>query len=152
MTDLSDDDEALCALVARVARSDQSALAQLYDATASRVYSLARSVTRNLQCAEDVTEDVYWQVWRQALRFDRHRGPVMAWLLTLARSRALDHLRRLDHGAGTVSLDDEGHDTPDSALNPSRLLATAERDRTLNAALDALEPLPRQLLSLAFYR
>jgi len=152
MTDLSDDDEALCALVARVARSDQEALAELYDATASRVYSLARSVTRNLQCAEDVTEDVYWQVWRQALRFDRHRGPVMAWLLTLARSRALDHLRRGDpavtHPEPATLVSDDG----DVRANPSQQIADHERDLTLRAAIAQLEPLPRQLLSLAFYR
>jgi RNA polymerase sigma factor (sigma-70 family) len=147
-----EEDELLCALVARVSRCEQKALAELYDLTVARVYGLARGVTRNQQCAEEVTEDVYWQAWRQALRFDRRRGPVMAWLLTLARSRALDHLRRGEPTARTVTLDEGEHDTPDSALNPSRLLATAERDRTLNAALDALEPLPRQLLSLAFYR
>jgi len=152
MTDLSDDDEALCALVARVARSDQEALAELYDATAPRVYSLARSVTRNLQCAQDVNEVVYCQVWRQALRFDRHRGPVMAWLLTLARSRALDHLRRGDpavtHPEPATLVSDDG----DVRANPSQQIADHERDLTLRAAIAQLEPLPRQLLSLAFYR
>ena len=50
------EDLALCDLVNRVSRADQEALAALYDATVSRVYSLARSITRNLQCAEEVTE------------------------------------------------------------------------------------------------
>jgi len=146
------EDQLLCALVARVSRSDQKALAELYDATVGRVYGLARGITRNLHCAEDVTEDVYWQVWRQALRFDRRRGPVMAWLLTLARSRSLDHLRRGDEASSHPEPETLVHDNGDAQADPSHLLNTAERDRTLLAALAQLDPLPRQLLSLAFYR
>ena len=146
------EDDLLSTLVARVSRADQKALAELYDVTVARVYGLARSITRNQQCAEEVTEDVYWQVWRQALRFDRHRGPVMAWLLTLARTRALDHLRRGDeamvHPEPETLVPDEG----DAQANPSHMMAAAQRDRALRAALDRLDPLPRQLLSLAFYR
>ncbi|HEV7913931.1 MAG TPA: sigma-70 family RNA polymerase sigma factor [Albitalea sp.] len=147
-----EEDSRLCALVARVSRCEQKALAELYDATVSRVYGLARGITRNLQCAEEVTEDVYWQVWRQALRFDRRRGPVMAWLLTLARSRALDHLRRRDPATGRAPPDAHEQESADPALDPSLSIAAAERDRRLLVALDQLEPLPRQLLSLAFYR
>ena len=146
------EDELLCALVARIARSDQKALAELYDITVSRVYGLARGITRNLQCAEEVTEDVYWQVWRQALRFDRRRGPVMAWLLTLARSRGLDHLRRADEATSHPEPETLVQDWGDALANPVHRIATAERDRHLLGALDQLEPLPRQLLSLAFYR
>ena len=146
------EDALLCALVARVSRSDQKALAELYDATVSRVYGLARGITRNQHCAEDVTEDVYWQVWRQALRFDRRRGPVMAWLLTLARSRSLDHLRRGDEASSHPEPETLVSDNGDAHADPSHLLGPAERDRTLLAALAQLDPLPRQLLSLAFYR
>ena len=64
------EDERLTALVTRIARSDQKALAELYDATASRIFSMARGITRHQQNAEEVTEDVYWQAWRQALRYD----------------------------------------------------------------------------------
>jgi RNA polymerase sigma-70 factor (ECF subfamily) len=146
------EDELLCALVARISRGDQKALAELYDITVSRVYGLARGITRNLQCAEEVTEDVYWQVWRQALRFDRQRGPVMAWVLTLARSRGLDHLRRGDEATSHPEPETLVPDGADALANPAHLMATAERDRHLLGALDQLEPLPRQLLSLAFYR
>lgn len=107
------EDSALCELVARVGASDTQALQALYDATVGRVYGMARGITRNLQCAEEVTEDVYWQVWRQALRFDRQRGPVVAWLLTLARRGALDLLRRRDqatpHPKPHTRVDDAGH-------------------------------------------
>ncbi len=146
------EDRALCDWVARIAASDEKALGLLYDATVSRVYSMARGITRNLQCAEEVTEDVYWQVWRQALRFDRQRGPVMAWLLTLARSRALDHLRRRDEATAHPEPHSLVDETGDHQQNPAQLMSEAERADSLRAALAQLDPLPRQLLSLAFYR
>ena len=146
------EDLALCDLVNRVTRADQEALAALYDATVSRVYSLARSITRNLQCAEEVTEDVYWQVWRQALRFDRRRGAVLAWLLTLARSRALDHLRKRDAAFSHPEPHTLVDETGDTLENPAERVGAAQQERSLNAALERIEPLPRQLLALAFYR
>lgn len=87
------EDAALCALVARVGASDAQALQALYDATVGRVYAMARGIARNPQCAEDMTEDVYWQVWRKAVRFDRPRGPVMAWLIRAEAAGARLFLR-----------------------------------------------------------
>jgi RNA polymerase sigma factor (sigma-70 family) len=146
------EDELLCALVQRITTGDEQALGQLYDRTVSRIYSAARQVTRNLQCAEEVTEDVYWQAWRQALRYDRGRGTVMAWLLTLARSRALDHLRRADealsHPEPTELVDDAG----DADATPTALAARREAQQRLESALERLDPLPRQLIALAFLR
>jgi RNA polymerase sigma-70 factor (ECF subfamily) len=146
------EDGRLCELVARIAAADTRALEALYDLTVGRVYGMARSITRNAECAEEVTEDVFWQAWRQALRFDRSRGSVMAWLLTLARSRALDHLRRADnaiaHPEPHSLLADPGSD----AEAPPGRLDAMQRERALGAALDTLDPLPRQLVALAFYR
>ncbi|MFZ2650292.1 MAG: sigma-70 family RNA polymerase sigma factor [Burkholderiaceae bacterium] len=149
------EEQRLTGLVRRIARADQRALADLYDATVGRIYSLARCVTRNRQCAEEVTEDVYWQVWRQALRFDSGRGSVMAWLLTLARTRALDHLRRGDEAIShpePETLRGDDNEALGSSANPAELISAAQADRHLNAALLRLAPLPRQLLVLAFYR
>lgn len=63
--------------IARVVRQDQQALAELYETMSGRVYGLALRITRQVQTAEEVTEDCFWQVWRQAPRFDprpRRRG------------------------------------------------------------------------------
>lgn len=142
----------LAELVARIARSDEKALADLYDATSGRIFSMVRTITRNLQCAEEVTEDVYWQVWRQALRFDAQRGTVLAWLFTLARSRALDHLRRADAAVPHAEPETLLDNAADERQNPAEVMSAAQTENCLNAALLCLEPLPRQLLSLAFYR
>ena len=82
--------------IAAVASHDQRALADLYDATVSRVYGLALRIVRSRQAAEEVAADVYVQVWKSAASFDPTRGKPVAWLLTICRSRALDYLRRED--------------------------------------------------------
>ena len=144
--------ERLAALVARISKSDEKALADLYDATSSRIFSMVRTITRNHQCAEEVAEDVYWQVWRQALRFDSQRGTVLAWLFTLARSRALDHLRRADIAVAHAEPETLLEDAAGEPNDPAEMLSMSQTENCLNAALLSLPPLPRQLLSLAFYR
>ena len=142
----------LQAWISAIAHHDEQALALLYETTLSLVYSLALRITRNPQAAEEVCEDVYWQVWREALRFDPQRGNVMAWLLTLTRSRALDHLRRAD----TAEL----HEEPElllqteatSADDPQDLLAATQNNIRLNQAMQQLDPVQRQLLAMAFFR
>ena len=85
---------ALCAWIALIVNRDEAALGNLYEVMIGRVYGLALRITRNAQTAEEVAEDTFWQIWRQAPRFDPARGTAVAWMLTIARSRALDALRR----------------------------------------------------------
>src|SRR5688572_5531745 len=80
-------------MAAIVARSD-AALAQMYDLTASKLYGLARAMLGNVADAEEVVCDVFVQVWQTAPSFDATRGSVLAWLMMICRSRALDVLRQ----------------------------------------------------------
>src|SRR5215510_9335018 len=75
------------------ATGNTRALASLYDESCSLVYGIALRVLRNEADAEEVTSDVYSQVWRNASTFDGSRGSVNAWLTMLARSRSIDRLR-----------------------------------------------------------
>lgn len=151
------DDAELAGLVLRVCDQHEASLAKLYEAASGRVYGLVLRVVRNTAVAEEVVEDVFWQVWREAPRFDAGRGKVMAWLLAIARSRAIDALRRQDRvRAHEQAVDDEEtlealaehHDDQ----SPEDLLAAAQHHSRLLALLATLEPLQRQLLSLAFFR
>ena len=146
------DDMLLGALLARLVDHNEAALAELYDATIGRVHGLALRIVRNAETAEEVAEDTFWQVWRQAPRFDPARGSALAWLLTIARSRALDALRRVDRAECVADADDLV--APDSAGvdDPQDLLAATHRGHRLHAALGQLEPLPRQLVALAFFQ
>jgi len=145
-------EEQLCAWVDRVVDHDERALAALYDATLSRVYGLVLRIVRRAALAEEVVEDTYFQVWRQAARFDATRGRVLTWLLGMARSRAIDALRheaRFQH----ETLDDEdGHEAPDDITPSDELLDIARGHAELHRALLLLQAQPRQLVALAFFR
>jgi RNA polymerase sigma factor (sigma-70 family) len=138
--------------VSTMARGDEAALGALYDATLGKVYGFALRITGKPEAAEEVVGDVYLQAYRDAARFDTSRGPVIAWLMMLTRSRALDHLRRRDVA--------ESHPEPET-LHPERHigendpldgLLEVEGHAQLKFALEALSPMQRQMLALAFYR
>lgn len=145
-------DEELAALLRLMAEGKEAALERFYDLTSRRVYALALRVVRNSQTAEEVTEDVFFQVWREAGRYDLSRGAPMAWLFTICRSRALDALRRVDDAelySDPMELEARiGSDDND----PSGLLETMERAGAVHTALSRLSPQARQLVSLAFFR
>ena len=140
------------AWVEAMARGDESALIRLYDATLGKVYGLALRITGKPESAEEVVSDVYLQAFREAARFNAERGVVMAWLMMVTRSRALDHLRRSDPA--------ESHPDPDLLQSERHIgendpldgLLEIEDNARLAAALKALAPAQRQMLGLAFYR
>jgi RNA polymerase sigma factor (sigma-70 family) len=152
------DDDQLAGLVERVCDQHEPSLARLYEATSGRVYGLVLRIVRQPSLAEEVVGDVFWQVWREAPRFDAGRGKVMAWLLAIARSRAIDALRRQERvRASEIAVDD--HETLEALAadhgahdDPLDLVGASQHDARLHAVLAALDPLPRQLLSLAFFR
>ena len=155
------DDAELSRWVALIAERDERALTALYDATVSRVYGLVLRILRRPAWAEEVVEDTYFQVWRQALRFDASRGKVLTWLLSMAHSRAIDALRRerrFDHEPIDTS------EATEAAIGPSHgpaggpggaaddWLAMANGHAVLHRALLGLGAQPRQLVAMAFFR
>lgn len=145
-------EDRLAGWIAAIATQDERALTALYDATFSRVYGLVRRIVRDSAMAEEVVEDAYFQVWRQALRFDPARGRALTWLLGMARSRAIDALRRearFQHErVDAESVAELATDAP--ALD--ELLTLARHRADLHQALLRLGAQPRQLVSLAFFR
>ncbi len=83
----------LDSLVLRVAKGDDGAFAELYDALAPAVFGLARRVLRQTEHAEEVAQEVLLEVWQQAPRFDPRRGTGFAWVMTMAHRRAVDRVR-----------------------------------------------------------
>ncbi|MDD2724612.1 MAG: sigma-70 family RNA polymerase sigma factor [Methylovulum sp.] len=141
-------EQQLQSLIERIMEQDQQAFAALYGQLLERVYGLALRITRHAQLAEEVTEDAFWQVWRQAPRFDAQRGGVVVWVMTIARSRALDALRRQD----AVECEEATETTNLAGDNPQDLLSATEESSRVHDALAQLDPLPRQLVALAFFR
>ncbi len=164
------DESQLTVLLARVAQHDEQAFQQLYAATATRLHALVLHLTQHAAWADEVLEAVYWQVWRDAPRYNATRGRAMAWLMVMARSRALDawrrerrhgHMRTLprmardnsDHSAtGDDAASAEAlQGRVDEDVHPDRLLELVQRDHRLHAALSTLPVLQRQLVDLAFF-
>jgi RNA polymerase sigma-70 factor (ECF subfamily) len=80
-------------VLARVARGDERAFEQLYDAVAGAIHGLVRRVLRDPAQAEEVTQEVFLEIWRTATRFDPARGKAKTWVMTMAHARAVDRVR-----------------------------------------------------------
>lgn len=139
-------------LICRIMKQDQSAFTALFKAMSAHVNSLALRITDSVQLAEEVTEDTFFQVWRQAPRFDPSRGTANAWILTIARSRALDARRSIPPFDGLTESVTKGNREHQNHDDPPDLLSVVEQNQLLHSALEALEPLPRQLIALSFFR
>lgn len=137
--------------LARMIRGEEAAVAEIYDRHARLLYSLALRIVRRPSDAEDVIQEVFSQVWRQAGRYDWSRGTVAGWLIMLTRSRALDRLRRERGEAAAADFDDASSSVVDPALTVDLQLVDAEQAARVRAALLALPDLQRVPLELAYY-
>ncbi len=147
------DDAQLAALIAGVVHHDARSLEALYDATSSRVHGVVLRITQRRALAEEVVADTYWQVWRQAARFDAARGRPLTWLLAMARSRAIDALRRDQRFRHEELPDDDDEAAASQGTPPPQDLLDATRQAgRLHEALAALDARARQLVALAFFR
>ena len=139
------------ALIKQVATGDQFALTALYEATNRLVFGLILRIVIDRATAEEVLLDVYTQVWRQAALYDTNRGAPLAWMMTIARSRAIDRIRSGKHEQqGKEPLDAIGEVTSHGA-SPEETTVSSERQRFVRSALDSLSPEQREVIELAYY-
>ena len=103
-------------LLARIGQRDEEALSALYDRYSGLVFSEAKRILRDTGAAEEILQDLFYQVWRTSARFDPAKGSLAGWLLVAARNRAISKLRRksgiseeLDENGVTLSVDVELH-------------------------------------------
>jgi len=135
----------------RVAEQDQLAMAALYDASNRVVFGLLLRILNEPTIAEEVVSDVYMQVWRQANSYDEVRGTPMAWMLTIARSRAIDRLRS---GRQELLRRDLFEPFEDKASSDVDLEAAAEvsaMQRRVRTALNNLPIEQREVIELAYF-
>jgi RNA polymerase sigma-70 factor (ECF subfamily) len=132
------------------ARGDESAFAELYDATSARLHGLVLRVVRDPAQAEEVTQEVFLQVWRTASRFDPERGTALSWLMTLAHRRAVDRVRSAEAaGRHDTAYHQNDRSTPhDSTAEAAEASLEARRVRS---ALETLTVVQRDALELAYF-
>ncbi len=127
-------------------------MAAFYDLTCAKVYGLARFLLKDEGLAEEVVLDTFLQVWQEAGNYREERAGPLAWLLMIARSRAIDRLRTLRKTSQDCDIDDFAEALADPGDGPEDLAAAAERSRHVRACLARLPPIERQKLALAFFR
>lgn len=139
------------ALIMRIAAGDRDAFSRFYDLLAPTAFGLIRRVLRDPEAAAEVLQEVFWQVWREAPRYDPKRGSPEAWLVMRAKTRAIDRLRSIRRRDRTfVAPVDES--VAQSNDGPAENPAVVAEDRGLvQTALAQLPEPQRRVIELAFF-
>lgn len=136
-------------LLQRLRRDDRDALAAMYDAYGRVAYGLAYRVVGDSSDAEDIVQESFLSLWRQAERLDAERGSVRSLLLTIVHRRSIDVLRRRSGRPEQVL--DEARPIPSSAPDPVEYASQAEERERIRSALKELPPDQRAAIELTYF-
>jgi RNA polymerase sigma-70 factor (ECF subfamily) len=136
-------------LLRRIAGGDEEALAALYDNYKSILFSLILRILHSQSEAEDILQDVFIQVWQKAANFDEERGRPFTWLVTLARSRAIDRLRQLGSRERTAT--EASRAAPEEWTDAVEDAIKSEEGAVVRKALAELPEEQRRALLMAYY-
>jgi len=135
------------ALIQKIVQRDESALAALYDRYASLLSSLLNRILRDTQASEEILQDVFYQLWRNAAQFDPARGSLPGWLAVIARNRAISRLRRRNPSEGDELLET----TVIVPANLENALAQQQLLGRVKGALENLSSEQRAAIELAYF-
>ena len=139
----------LAALLPRVATGDHVAFATLYDELSSMVFGIAKRVARDATHAEEITQEVFVDLWRLAARFDAAKGNVRSWAATIAHRRAVDRVRSEQAHRNRERVDALA--VVPATSGPEELAVDGESRQRAVSALGRLSPPQREALELAYY-
>src|SRR5271154_995662 len=135
------------ALIARIVQRDETALAALYDRYSGMLSSVLNRILRDQQAAEEILQDIFYQLWRNAAQFDPSRGSLPGWLLVIARNRAISKLRRHNPASGEELLEN-------TVVLPTNLENTIAQQQLIGKVKGALDGLPKEqraAIELAYF-
>jgi len=138
-------------LLLRLLQKDVSAFEQLYDRHARLVYGLVLRILQHASTSEEVVQDVFLQLWRNAAQYDSARGPFVPWLCTMARNRALDHLRK--KGERQRRREELPEELPVLVIAPDyeKVLDDRRRAERVRALMASLTPQQKKAIELAYF-
>lgn len=125
------------ALIARIVARDETALEALYDRYAGMLSSVLNRILRDTQAAEEILQDIFYQLWRNAGQFNTSRGSLPGWLMVIARNRAISRLRRHTPSQGEELLEN-------AVVLPFNLESSVAQQQLLGRVKGALENLPKE--------
>jgi RNA polymerase sigma-70 factor (ECF subfamily) len=136
-------------LIERLKSREPQAMALLYDRFKRLVYSIIYHSVREKSVAEDLTQETFWRVWNRIQTFDSEKGKLDQWIATIARNRAVDHLRS-NRNAPQLSFDTLESNA--SFFSTESHAMRIERENTVLKALKTLNPAQREVIELAHYQ
>ncbi len=138
-------------LAVRLQRRDPQALAELYDKYGRIAFSLIVRIVRDQGIAEDLTQETFLRVWNRMAGFDAERGALGAWVLTVARNRAIDYLRSVDGRTRQNAIELTATEMPSVFVDLEANLMNSDRARQLKAAFEKLNEKQRLVIELAYF-
>ncbi len=137
-------------LIQQIAKQDREAFSQLYDRCSPLVFSLVMRMVKVRSDAEDLLQEVFVQIWRQASNYNAERGSPEAWIINIARSRAIDKIRAIRRMEKSFVLTGDPA-RAESGENVESSAAESENRVTMNSALANLPEAQRKVLELAYF-
>jgi RNA polymerase sigma-70 factor (ECF subfamily) len=138
-------------LVRRLKAREPKAMADLYDRYGRTAYSVISRVVRNPSMAEDLVQETFLRVWNRVNSFDGERGALGAWVMSVARNRAIDYLRSVDGRMAAGSVDLDRLDRPGLFNDMDTSALTIDRARRLKSAFEKLNSNQKLVIELAYY-
>jgi RNA polymerase sigma-70 factor (ECF subfamily) len=138
-------------LVERLKRRDPQAMAVLYDRYGRLTYSIILRVVRNEAAAEDLVQETFFRIWNRVNAFDQSKGALGPWILTVARNRAIDHLRSIQGKTNESAFELERMEHPALFQDLESGILNMDRVKVLGQAFTKLTPNQRMVIELAYY-
>lgn len=139
------------ALVEQMIAGDESALSTLYDRYSGMIYSMLLRILRDTHAAEEILQDLFFQLWHNAAGYDPSRGSLPAWLMVIGRNRAISRLRRRDFRQPDDTLETFPEGAVPSSVNLETEAQQAELMQRLRLAMATLPPEQREAVELAYF-
>jgi len=146
---LSSQDDAQ--LVERLKRREPQAMAEMYDRYSRMAYSLILRIVRNTGAAEDLVQETFLRVWNRAQAFDSSRGALGAWILAVARNRAIDYVRSVEGRMTQCASEFDELENPAAFSDFEQNILDIDRVRLVRNALNKLNPNQREVIEMAYY-
>ena len=149
-SDATQNREALVLAISRVANGDRTALREVYDRTAAKLFGLCVRILGDASEAEDTMQEIYLTVWQRAGSFDPSRSSPITWLTVITRSRAIDRLRSSGRSRAAVPIENAA-DVRDPSPDAVTLLVAGQDASQLNGCVEELDQRQAQAIREAFF-